>query len=618
MDSTPPPNSEPATPLPVEDAATLRQQVQTLLNEAWAVMRADPTSACEQMEHAFALAAPVLDDELRLQECAWQAELHYKRGELPACLAAAGEARRFEHLPTWSKYSKIILSNSGRAQALMGRYSEALGCFQQLYQICLQEGNRPGEASNLNNMALICCSTGDLATAHRLFQQALAMHRELGDLQGECFIYNNLAMFPREGEEEEALNWARHALEIARGLGRPGMELMVLDTLGGLLLRCGQLEEARPLLVDAIRKARENHDLRNLAPAQLNLARLLLAAGEPEAALAQLDDVQPMLDRQNMDPERVTCHELRAEALERQGRIPEALAELRRHLELKNQVLSAAEQERVKNLQILHETEVQRREAEGQRRKALEMEGLAAMGREITASLDLQTVLERINERSRELMRAGDSVIYLLQPDGVSLRAIAVSGRHVQELSGLVVPLEGSLAGAVCRDGRAEVVNHPGEDARILVLADTNEHEGERPADYAMAAAALGLGDESLGTLLVWRERRGSGEFDPQDLGVLVALAQQAAIAIHNARLFEELHEAKQAAEAALAQVKTLKGLVPICASCKNIRDDAGFWHNVADYIKDHTEAEFSHGLCPGCMRKLYPELAPDEEDEAR
>jgi hypothetical protein len=108
--------------------------------------------------------------------------------------------------------------------------------------------------------------------------------------------------------------------------------------------------------------------------------------------------------------------------------------------------------------------------------------------------------------------------------------------------------------------------------------------------------------------------RRTVGEFDPQDLGVLVALAQQAAIAIHNARLFEELREAKHSAEDALAQVKTLKGLVPICASCKNIRDDAGFWHNVADYMRDHTGAEFSHGLCPHCIRELYPEMAPPEE----
>ena len=61
--------------------------------------------------------------------------------------------------------------------------------------------------------------------------------------------------------------------------------------------------------------------------------------------------------------------------------------------------------------------------------------------------------------------------------------------------------------------------------------------------------------------------------------------------------------------QAALEQVKQLSGLLPICASCKKIRDDAGYWHDVAVYIRDHSEAEFSHGMCPDCMGNLYAEL---------
>lgn len=60
----------------------------------------------------------------------------------------------------------------------------------------------------------------------------------------------------------------------------------------------------------------------------------------------------------------------------------------------------------------------------------------------------------------------------------------------------------------------------------------------------------------------------------------------------------------------ALAQVKQLSGLLPICASCKKIRDDKGGWHQIEQYVKEHSEADFSHGICPDCMRKLYPEYA--------
>ena len=68
-------------------------------------------------------------------------------------------------------------------------------------------------------------------------------------------------------------------------------------------------------------------------------------------------------------------------------------------------------------------------------------------------------------------------------------------------------------------------------------------------------------------------------------------------------RLISELREA-------LAQVKTLSGFIPICASCKNIRDDAGYWQQIEQYLSKHSDLEFTHGICPACLEKLYPEFA--------
>jgi hypothetical protein len=70
-----------------------------------------------------------------------------------------------------------------------------------------------------------------------------------------------------------------------------------------------------------------------------------------------------------------------------------------------------------------------------------------------------------------------------------------------------------------------------------------------------------------------------------------------------------ELQIRNAALAEALAKVKMLSGLLPICASCKNIRDDEGYWHQLEGYIQDHSEAEFSHGVCPDCMKKLYPDF---------
>jgi CheY-like chemotaxis protein len=59
----------------------------------------------------------------------------------------------------------------------------------------------------------------------------------------------------------------------------------------------------------------------------------------------------------------------------------------------------------------------------------------------------------------------------------------------------------------------------------------------------------------------------------------------------------------------ALEKVKVLSGLLPICASCKDIRDDKGYWKQVEVYIRDHSEAEFTHSICPDCTKRLYPKL---------
>ena len=57
-----------------------------------------------------------------------------------------------------------------------------------------------------------------------------------------------------------------------------------------------------------------------------------------------------------------------------------------------------------------------------------------------------------------------------------------------------------------------------------------------------------------------------------------------------------------------MRELNTLRGILPICASCKKIRDDQGYWHQVENYMRDHAEVEFSHGICPECFAKLYPE----------
>lgn len=89
----------------------------------------------------------------------------------------------------------------------------------------------------------------------------------------------------------------------------------------------------------------------------------------------------------------------------------------------------------------------------------------------------------------------------------------------------------------------------------------------------------------------------------------LLAIGVTAALSLLRKRDFEEQATLLRQLRDVLAQARTLRGLVPVCASCKRIRDAAGAWHDMETYVQAHSEARFSHGICPGCQDDLYGRL---------
>ncbi len=97
-------------------------------------------------------------------------------------------------------------------------------------------------------------------------------------------------------------------------------------------------------------------------------------------------------------------------------------------------------------------------------------------------------------------------------------------------------------------------------------------------------------------------------------LGVLIIsivnIVKEKRITNERRRSYEEKERLITELQSALAEVKTLSGLLPICASCKKIRDDQGYWNQIEDYVSRHSAATFSHGICPDCAKRLYPDIA--------
>lgn len=91
-------------------------------------------------------------------------------------------------------------------------------------------------------------------------------------------------------------------------------------------------------------------------------------------------------------------------------------------------------------------------------------------------------------------------------------------------------------------------------------------------------------------------------------IGVVIIIIAAFIFIIVSDPIIKKIYNTNQELTEALNNVKKLSGLLPICASCKKIRNDEGYWNNIETYIREHSEANFTHSLCPDCVRKLYPD----------
>ncbi len=178
-------------------------------------------------------------------------------------------------------------------------------------------------------------------------------------------------------------------------------------------------------------------------------------------------------------------------------------------------------------------------------RRADQMATIAEVGREVLATLALSDVLERITNRIHELFHASDTVLRLAGPDGRTFHTIVALGQYHEQFQADTLIVGQGISGYVAQSQVAEIIDDPTRDARSAHVPGTPQEEEE--PDSLMVAPVIARG-KTTGLLSVFRSRS-EGSFTPVDLDFLVGLARQASIAIENARLFEEMNQARQAAD---------------------------------------------------------------------
>ena len=152
-----------------------------------------------------------------------------------------------------------------------------------------------------------------------------------------------------------------------------------------------------------------------------------------------------------------------------------------------------------------------------------------------------------------------------------------------------------------------------------LTLPDSAAWDTVSQAEQMVSSIPIivltGLDDETMANRIIYHGVQDcfiKGEFDSRMLRRSIRYAMERKRAsVKKDQLLADLRKIH-------ARAKILQGLLPICATCKKIRDDQGYWHQVENYICDHSGAIFTHSICPDCARQLYPELFPDPQKEKK
>ena len=251
----------------------------------------------------------------------------------------------------------------------------------------------------------------------------------------------------------------------------------------------------------------------------------------------------------------------------------------------------------LENARLLEETQ----------RHARESSALSDVGRDLSSSLDLPTVMDRIANHAKDLLQANNSAIFLPDAGGQTHRAIVAVGDAADAIKAAVIEAGVGIIGSLLQSGRPERINDTQADPRAVQIAGT-----PRQTDERLMVVPLLAGTQVQGAMAVWRN--GGQPFEAHELEFLIGLSRQATVALQNARLFEETRTTLERQTATAEVLQVISGSMAdaqpvfekILESCQRLFGAS----NLALFLATddgQLHAASSRGPCTPWVKKSYP-----------
>jgi PAS domain S-box-containing protein len=192
------------------------------------------------------------------------------------------------------------------------------------------------------------------------------------------------------------------------------------------------------------------------------------------------------------------------------------------------------------------------------------------------------------------LLASGEGLYALLFQNSLDGLMLTAPDGSILDANPAACRILGRTRAEILREGREGLIDS--SDPRLAVLIEERQRTGKAHGELT-ARKKDGTPFPIEISSVVFR----SPEGELRTCLIIRDITERKAAEAERDRLILELQEA-------VGRVRSMSGLLPICASCRKIRDEQGGWHNLEAYILRHTDADFSHGICPDCRRDLYPE----------
>lgn len=351
------------------------------LNElAWELRDTDPAQSQTLSATAFQLATSDPFDKQAYRQglilsLRGLAHANRRAGNLSQSLSQSMQALTHLASTTLPGAEADTLQNIAIIFGYLGNFAEGLEYGFKALNLAQSLEDREREAHILSSIGVIYIHSKNIDESLRIFRQALRLNRKLGQKRYEGLTLNNMTLAHNaRGDHQKALDAGLQALRLAEETGFSSLIVTATGSVGETYLELGKYDQANQYLQRYLTVARSAQSKRDEAWALILLGETDLRQQAGASTFAYLSQALDIVQQVGLRSEKARCHELLAEMYEQQGDLKQALAHLRLFHQVKETILNEMTSQRMANLQVIHQVETVKRDAEIHHLKTIELQ----------------------------------------------------------------------------------------------------------------------------------------------------------------------------------------------------------------------------------------------------